>query len=466
METIRRIWNWCPPPERMRTVRARALRALAWFLLLMLCCTLLSRAADAVTVPVVTAEKPKRMALTRKFSLDGVFEAVGGIPVLTASGLTVLQLAVAEGDRVEKGDLLFTCDTAEIEKEIARVQLEIAATRTELNALERESAYNAQKAEEEQALALERAEEDYEAAVRNAELAVQEAQAALNDAQRALRLYRDTGDGYYDEADSQAEYNQLRSAYRAASLAYEKALTEQEDALQKAQRDVDDRSVVAQQAPDSSRELKSISLQQQLMELASLQESIATQGAVYSPADGIVMELGAKVGGRTTAEAAALIMNGEALRFTATLTEKQSKLVQPGDFFNLRLSGEDEAVKDQIVRSVGRDTTGSNAYILTAEPAGVAAPGQSASGEFTYRSSVYNSVIPLAALYGADNDYYVLAAEATETSLGTEFVATRYAVTLLERSEESAAVSGISNNVLLISASDKPVRAGDRIRLS
>ena len=63
MRLLKQIWNYKPAPGK-NTVRIKAAQGLVFFFAFMIGCTLISRAADSLTVPVVEITTPKRMALT------------------------------------------------------------------------------------------------------------------------------------------------------------------------------------------------------------------------------------------------------------------------------------------------------------------------------------------------------------------------------------------------------------------
>ena len=75
--------------------------------------------------------------------------------------------------------------------------------------------------------------------------------------------------------------------------------------------------------------------------------------------------------------------------------------------------------------------------------------------------------MPLSALRGENGAYFLLVPEEEKGILGTEPVARRMDVTVLEKNDSYAALDGslfFSDQKFLTSTS-KPVEAGDRIRL-
>ena len=280
MNQVKKLWNWRPDPALMKTAKARAIRGLGAFLALMVMCTLVARAADTITVPVVTVATPTRSALTHTYSVSGMLETAGGTPVLAPSGMTVTEVAVAQGDIVAEGDLLFTVDTTETAREIAAKQLTLQSLRLELADLQKKLAL----ADEKAGTDFDRAEEDYDSVEAAWELKLQEAGERLRQARTALMKYDGIRSWDYDDEEfTEEEYNSLRSEYRTASIAYDQAEAEREDALREAKRKVDDLDD-PEPEPDSSPARKSLDIRQTELELAALYEAVATEGEVHAPA--------------------------------------------------------------------------------------------------------------------------------------------------------------------------------------
>ena len=163
------------PQQPKASLSARAVRYLAGFLILMVLFTLLSRAADSLTIPKVTLAYPSKGTIDRKMTGFGKVEELSAQAVVTEPGLRVAGVAVKPGSVVEQGAPLFTLDGADIEdkldaaREALRLQdMDIAdrASRESLTVQEREKA-------------IERANEDYAAAKASGDREVERAAKAL-----------------------------------------------------------------------------------------------------------------------------------------------------------------------------------------------------------------------------------------------------------------------------------------------
>ena len=462
MNQVKKLWNWRPDPALMKTAKARAIRGLGAFLALMVMCTLVARAADTITVPVVTVATPTRSALTHTYSVSGMLETAGGTPVLAPSGMTVTEVAVAQGDIVAEGDLLFTVDTTETAREIAAKQLTLQSLRLELADLQKKLAL----ADEKAGTDFDRAEEDYDSVEAAWELKLQEAGERLRQARTALMKYDGIRSWDYDDEEfTEEEYNSLRSEYRTASIAYDQAEAEREDALREAKRKVDDLDD-PEPEPDSSPARKSLDIRQTELELAALYEAVATEGEVHAPAAGIVTHLSVEAGRPTAAESQATIAREDSVRFTAEITAEQRKFVVPGDPIELTLSGATRG-QETPVTAIQPVADKPDTYAITAElPADTGEPGRGAQAKITRRTQVYDACVPVNALYGQEGSYYLLGVREVETTLGTEYAAEKLPVTLEEHNGQTAAVSGpLTQDTKIIVDASRPVREDDRIRL-
>lgn len=461
METIRRVWNYRVPAEKRPTVKVRALWGLAWLLAGMLCLTVISRAADAVTIPVVKTTKPTASVIVHSVSAEGILETAGDRAVMAAAENLVEMVAVAVGDAVEEGDLLFTFSTGELNRQIAQKQLELSGLQTELAAIRQ----NAQLADDQKALDRQRAEEDYAAALEQAELELRVAAAEVRRAKVALEKYDGfTRADFDDETYTQTEHEAFRADHQRQLIAYDKALAERDAVLQGAQRKIDDADKIT---VDTTASAKQTELQLKQLEVNRLYEAVATGGKVLAPADGIVTALNVKAGELTGETASAYLSSGETMLFAAQITGEDKKYVEAGNALTLKLAGDASRSYDLTVAAVQPVEGKADTYRLTAQLAAEGlVPGAGGTAVIRQQSGNFSACLPIGALYSDMGRNYVLAVRRTETSLGTEYLAERIEVLVEDRNETLAAVSGgITRDSLVITRTDRPLGDGDRVRL-
>lgn len=448
MELLKRIWNSRPAPAE--AVRVKAVRALALFFAFMICCTIVSRAADALTITEVNTDSPKRMALIHTLEMDGILEAADKTPVFAPDNVMVTSVAVAEGDAVKAGDLLFSFDTADVRRELAQKALELSKLELELDVIEE----NADIKQEKNRTMLDRAFDDYDAETDSMTFQVKAARDAMNRARHDLREFVRDQDTDEDEG---AAYDALRDDYQDKKRLYEAAKMEEEQALVKAGRAIED---AVPEEYTREKELKQADIQAKQLEIAVLKKDLAAGGSVFAPADGTVVTLTAAAGKRLSGEAAAYLTTGGVM-FAAELTKEQKMEAARGGEVTLRMPDDRtiEGLKADLRPIAGK----SDVYRMTAAvPEGES--GMAATAEMKRKTEVYQTCVPLSAVHGQGVNAYVLAVRETETTLGLEASVEKVAVIVMDSNETYAAVSGAISTDDLIVSEGAVLSDGDRIR--
>ena len=412
MRLLKQIWNYKPSPGK-NTVRIKAAQGLVFFFAFMIGCTLISRAADSLTVPVVEITTPKRMALTHTLELDGVLEFTGKIPVLGPENALITSVAVKQGDQVQAGDLLLRYDIEEIQQSIS--EKSFALTKLELE--------------------------------------VKTARDEMNRAKHDLRVWEREG-----EQDSGNMYESLQNTYLEKKRLYEQAQLEESQTLNQANRGIED---AIPETYTREKERKQTEIEEAQIELAHLKKKIASGGALHAPAAGTVMRLSAEPGKRLGGEAAAYL-SGNGIAFTAPLTQTQKEELAKGGEFIIDL-GEGKKLKNIPVQVVPiAEKTGS--YQLEAElPEGE--PGAAATAQAIRKTEVFPICVPLSAVNGQNPSAFLLVVRERETPLGMEQYAERVDVVIEESDISYAAISGAINSDDQIIVGSLFLSDGDRIRV-
>ena len=103
----------------------KLVRITAMFFALMLCFTILSRAADQLSVAAVTTERPQNRMIEHAVRTSGKIVQNQELAVTTLPDQRVTAIYVREGQRVAKGDLLFEVDTTLLEEQILNQEQEM-----------------------------------------------------------------------------------------------------------------------------------------------------------------------------------------------------------------------------------------------------------------------------------------------------------------------------------------------------
>lgn len=168
------------------SLRAKTIRALAGFLILMVLFTLLSRAADELTIAKVKAVAPEKRSIEHSVSASGKVMENGTKAVTALGGIRVADVPVKAGESIKKDGILFTFDMDDLREKLEEAKKELEKIDLDISDQQNRTSSEAQ----DRSKAISRAEQDYADAKKEADKAVSQAQESLNTAQARLDEYR------------------------------------------------------------------------------------------------------------------------------------------------------------------------------------------------------------------------------------------------------------------------------------
>lgn len=194
---------------------------------------------------------------------------------------------------------------------------------------------------------------------------------------------------------------------------------------------------------------------------------LLTNDTIVSPIDGVVDEVNISIGKQTTKEPIMIISETESGYILKFKFDKESaEFVQVGDIAQIKLLGETKSI-DCTVSSI-TDCSGEDSgkiEITVVLPEGKGEAGMSASVEINKQTERYDTIVPISSVReSASEGKYVLIIEEQNSILGNQLIVQKYAITELDRDNSNVAIGGIGNNQIVIN-SNKPIVAGDRVRL-
>ena len=202
-------------------------------------------------------------------------------------------------------------------------------------------------------------------------------------------------------------------------------------------------------------------------EISKLEKAIKEGGQLKAPSSGIIREVKVTKGDTTT-KGDLLVFVGDTSSYIleTELTKEEAELIKIGDQVEVTLDGDKMPVGDSIVESivpVQGDTEGKKKISISV-PKGES--GMGAMMKVIQESDKYRYIIPIEALREENGSYYVLVAKQQTTTLGEEIIADRVDIMILDKNQRSAAVEGaLGAQDIVIVKSNKPISAGDRVRL-
>lgn len=239
-------------------MKKRLIGLLCGFLAFMMLFTILSRAADSVSVAQVSVSKPQKGKIDHVVSGSGKVVQNREQAVSTQPNQVVKTIYVEEGQQVQEGELLFEIELDSLKEQILELKqnMEIADLQSEDKASGREAqAWQ-------RATAQNRAAEDYSVAAGKADTAVARAAKDLNAAKKKLKALKkaasqNNGTGAQDEVAAilQQAYNDKQAAYQEALSAKEELQAEIDEAVRKALEDAKAGKTLASGLVSNSREM-------------------------------------------------------------------------------------------------------------------------------------------------------------------------------------------------------------------
>lgn len=427
-QKIKEIINFKYVKKEKDTLQKKAIKALFAFLILMIGCTMLSRAADSMTIPRVKVDKPKTKTIVDEITAKGVVVKNREEKIHVVEGLKINHVNISEGSSIKVGDTLVELDTEELEKKINEIKENIAQEQKTLT----------------------RATEDYNKGINVKKQAVQSALNEMNAAKQALDNYSNLSD---EEKDSETEES-LYSDYQSKKSMYDAAVVESKDTV--------DLDRALQDTKDS------VKIDEYNKELAKLQPLLDTSGKIISEKEGIVTSVFAENGGVTTDAIASIADKNEGYKFVGQIDKENRTSIKQGQTVALNL-GTYGIIENLTIGSISKNQDNADTLNVTVVlPTGIGEIDDSGEIVVSSKSKKYGTCVPLSALrQGEGTDYYVLVVTEKETVLGEELIAKRIDVRVEKRDGEYAAVTDgvLARNDKIIIDSNKTVEDGDRVRL-
>ncbi|WP_312810232.1 biotin/lipoyl-binding protein [Sedimentibacter sp.] len=406
-------------------MQKRYVKALILFFIIIFIFTILSRAADSVTVAVVKVQMPRRGSINHETVIEGNIEASEKNKIKIQEGFKIDTIYVERGQRVAKGEKLFCIDKEEIEKQLYKLQIEIEIS--ELN---------------KQSLELQTYENIYEEEIKKAQIALDR---AINDRDINIQI-----NGVELESDKRA-VEDAESSLNLAVMQKEKQDAKNEELLKK-----------------NENEKKRLELELQLKrnEYENIEELNKIGNIVYAEEDGIIDEIYVKEGEKTTGgEVMSIIDSITDYIFTGKTDTEKAKYMKAGDLVSVKLIGKNAPIDNAEIKSISPEPEDNIVKIAAAIPKNSnISHGMKATAKHIYSTDEYPRIIPVDALRSDAGQYYVLAVDEKNAVMGKEKTAYRINVEVSDKNDTFAAIGSLGDEEI-ITKSNKPISEGERVRV-
>lgn len=460
-----------PDGKRMDLKMLGSWKWVLLFFAVMLACTVLSRAADSVTIPRVETGNMKSGVLSFRLEGEGIVSGEQEEMVFLPADRKVLSLA-EPGTEVKAGDILVRFDQRDLEEKRDTCEAELRKLQLSLEqeTLNGEPAAWTREAE-------------------GAEQNVNRTQAQLQKIQVELEQKK----GEYQQRSTEQEFSEEErqrweaeiQALEAEKQELEQSLVQAQELLEEARKNdanTESNNQKQQRLSELSRQSIQIDIEEKKKELGELEELLKQEGGFCSPVDGTVTEVTATAGALTGGQEYFKIESGNT-RLTAILDGETAEGLKEKDQLTVQsLDGKKEArgtvvslhrknnIQNNASQSGDGDTSGSvkmqDQWELLAElEENELTIGSKVSFQAVRESKEYKSILPMAAIREDSEGKYVLILEEQDSILGKEMAAARVAVKILEKDASSAAVESVlTKEDEVVISSNKTIKAGDRVR--
>ena len=215
---LKQLMDFEMDKNKKSSLQVKAVKALAGFLILMFLLTILSRAADSLTIAKVTASAATGGVISHNIEVDGNITPNKDIAKSTSANIKIASVEATEGNTVKKGDLLIQLDTADLKKKLLQAQKELQVAKATAS----DKKANEAIAADTKSKSLQRSYEDYNQTVADANDSVSKAKSAMNEAWNAYNTYKNSNSNS-GETDTTVS-DSLEKTVEEKQLAYDKAV--------------------------------------------------------------------------------------------------------------------------------------------------------------------------------------------------------------------------------------------------
>lgn len=215
---LKQLMDFEMDKNKKSSLQVKAVKALAGFLILMFLLTIMSRAADSLTIAKVTASAATGGVISHNIEVDGNITPNKDIAISTNANIKIASVEATEGKNVKKGDLLIQLDTADLKKKLLKAQKELQVAKATAS----DKKANEAIAADTKSKSLQRSYEDYNQTVADANDSVSKAESDMNEAWNAYNTYKNSNSNS-GETDTTVS-DSLEKTVEEKQLAYDKAV--------------------------------------------------------------------------------------------------------------------------------------------------------------------------------------------------------------------------------------------------
>lgn len=478
-------------PRLQDPMQKRAAGNIVKFLALMLVLTLVARGTAGATLAQVKTQTPESGEVVQAVRGSGNVVAGGSTPVEAPEGLSVQDVLVTTGEKVDKGQGIVRFSAQEVEEKLARAKADLQELALKLNTLgqakpqDNTALHGAQNA-------YDWARQDLDAARANGNRAVDEAQAGVQNTRDTLAAAEKAQAALPKDATSEEKaaaglaVETAKTAHEAAKAALEEAKRTKESGIQAAERAVETArqslestqtaeadarqqaaNTAAQNNVDAEKTRLDIEKAQKMVD--ELQKIHDAGGVLAAGAEGTILELPTP-GAATDATPIARVANTQNGYVCEVMVPKQQaeKLAAGGKAQVTKEGGSIyyTPTAEATIAAIGQADESGNVKITLRLSGDDWKQNQSVQAKIEQSRTSHPSCVPVQAVHTDNAGAYVLVMRNKTSVLGTENQLAQVRVNVVASDESLAAIEGpLEMGEQVVTGSTKPVQEGDRVRL-
>ena len=408
----------------------RALKRIAIFFAIMLILTLIARGTSSAIRPVVTTGQASAGTIRQSVQASGSITAAGVQSVTLPEGTVLDTILVKEGQSIEEGQTLATCDMDELSAKLERTRASLHQSQAEYNQLVSNAVLDDTSVARTQQALLRAYEADQKAYD-----ALEELRASENPDPEAISAAEQAADDAHWAAQ-QAEYDRDSALASYQEMVRQNNLSAQDVAL-----DIKDKEA----------------------EISQLEALIDQQGVVSSPYTGVVASVETEAGQQSSQALCTLYDTSKGYSFTCSLPSSQASDCQTGLSAVVTQGDQTEtATITAISENAENDTVD-----ITIQLASADWRIGSAEAEVVLSEQAYDLCLPNTAIHQDNQGNFVFLVEEKNTVLGAQPVLTRVPVNILEVGQSQSAIEGaISPKDSIVVQSTRSLDEGSKVRVN
>lgn len=246
---LKQLMDFEMDKDKKSSLQVKAIKVLAGFLILMFLLTILSRAADSLTIAKVTASAATGGVISHNIETDGNITPNKDIAISTSADIKIASVEATEGKTVKKGDVLIQLDMDDLKTKLLKAQKDLAVAQATASDKKANKAIEADN----KARSLERSYEDYNQTISDADDAVSKAKDNMNEAWNAYNDYKKNNNNNSDDTDTTVS-DSLQKTVEEKQEAYDRAVDELHGVEKETEEDVQEKIEEAQHKVDKAKD--------------------------------------------------------------------------------------------------------------------------------------------------------------------------------------------------------------------